>query len=58
MRGRVPHDGIGPFVGAAERWIQENAMRQDGAPWEVYLDDPSIPDPRTEIFLPCTEALR
>ena len=40
---------------AAERWIQENAMRQDGDAWEVYLDDPSVAEPRTEVFVPCTD---
>lgn len=23
------------------------------APWESYLDEPGVPEPRTEVFLPC-----
>jgi hypothetical protein len=22
-------------------------------PWECYLDDPEVPAPRTEVFMPC-----
>lgn len=41
---------------AVELWIEENAHRAAGAPWEVYVTDPTDhPDPkdwRTDVFWP------
>ncbi len=43
---------------AAVRWVTENSLRQEGDAWETYLDEPSVPEPRTEVFVPCTVAHR
>jgi len=59
---RVVHQGayadVAAAYQAAVRWIAENAMQQNGDAWERYLDEPSVPEPRTEVFVPCTPAHR
>ncbi len=59
---RVIHTGAYSEVAGAyeagERWIAENGFRPSGVPWESYLDEPSVPEPRTAVFLPCVEAHR
>lgn len=59
---RVLHQGgyaeVAAAYEAAERWIAENAMRPSAAPWEMYLDEPGVAAPRTEVFMPCVEAHR
>ena len=59
---RVMHRGsyaeVAAAYEAAVRWIDENACRQSGDAWEVYLDGPEVPEPRTEVFVPCTPAHR
>jgi effector-binding domain-containing protein len=57
---RVLH--VGDYAGvagayqAAERWIVENGYVATGSPWESYLDEPDVAEPRTLVFQPCTEA--
>ena len=36
-------------------WVQSEGLTLNGAPWEVYVDDPTTVDPstlRTEIYVP------
>lgn len=51
-----PYDELQQTYAALERWIEQNGWRANGAPWEVYLNDPSlVPDPkdwRTEVCWP------
>ena len=40
-------------------WIQSEGLTPNGAPWEVYVDDPTTVDPsklRTEIFVPVCDS--
>ena len=59
---RVLHQGsyaeLAGAYDAAVRWIDENACRQDGDAWEMYLDGPEVAEPRTEVFVPCVPAHR
>lgn len=34
------------------RSVQESGARVTGAPWECYLDEPGVPEPRTEVVVP------
>ncbi len=50
---RGAYDEIGPAYEAAEAYAVENHLEPAGQPWEFYLDAPDVPEPRTEVFLPC-----
>lgn len=41
---------------AAISWLTDEGCVVRGAPWECYLDGPEVPEPRTEVFIPCTTA--
>ncbi|MEO8256493.1 MAG: GyrI-like domain-containing protein [Acidobacteriota bacterium] len=51
-----PYEQLGETYAAAERWMEENAVRPADAPWEWYVTDPAEhPDPsdwRTHVFWP------
>jgi effector-binding domain-containing protein len=47
-----PYDTIGLAYEAVEKWLAEHDYLPAGAPWECYLDEPSVPNPRTEIVFP------
>ena len=53
-----PYEQLFDAHAAVQLWIEENAHRSAGAPWEVYVTDPADhPDPkdwRTDIFWPIT----
>ncbi len=59
---RVMHRGAYADVRAAYeaalRWIDANGMQTAGDPWESYLDEPDVAEPRTEVFVPCRRAHR
>lgn len=50
------YDGVGAAYQAALDWLTEEGHVTTGTPWESYLDGPDVPEPRTEVFLPCTAA--
>ena len=54
-----PYDELRDAYAALERWIADQGLRPNGAPWEVYLTDPGeVPDPqdwRTEIYWPVAD---
>ena len=31
----------------------DDGYRPSGAPWESYLDEPDVSEPRTMVYLPC-----
>ncbi len=39
---------------AIEGWLARTGRRPAGAPWEQYLDEPTVPLPRTLITFPCS----
>jgi AraC family transcriptional regulator len=51
-----PYDHLQDAYAAVEEWIAANGFRQNGAPWEAYLNDPADnPNPqdwKTEIYWP------
>jgi effector-binding domain-containing protein len=53
---RGAYDELGLTYEALEKWVVENGYRVTGAPWESYLDEPDVAEPRTEVYLPCVEA--
>ena len=57
---RTVHHGayskLGDAYGALESWVLENGYQTSSAPWEVYLDEPGVAVPRTEVFMPCAPA--
>jgi effector-binding domain-containing protein len=55
---RGSYDRLRAAYEAAESWVLENGFALNGDPWELYLDDPEVPEPRTEVFMPCAEAHR
>jgi effector-binding domain-containing protein len=48
-----PYDDVGAAYEAALSWITDEGCVVTGAPWECYLDGPEVPEPRTEVFIPC-----
>jgi len=48
------YDGVGAAYAAATDWIADNGFVVSGRAWERYLDGPEVPQPRTEVFVPCT----
>jgi AraC family transcriptional regulator len=51
-----PYDQLQNAYAAVEEWIAVNGFRQNGAPWEAYLNDPAdYPNPqdwKTEVYWP------
>lgn len=58
--GRVAHtmhigayDRVGAAYDAAREYVIDNGHEPSDTPWECYLDGPDVPEPRTEVFMPC-----
>lgn len=49
---RGPYQGVAEAYEALERWVQDSGDHVAGAPWETYLDEPEVAEPRTEVFAP------
>jgi AraC-like DNA-binding protein/effector-binding domain-containing protein len=51
-----PYDQLPEAYAAVEEWIAANGFRQNGAPWEAYMnspaDHPNPQDWKTEVFWP------
>lgn len=51
-----PYDQLPDAYAAVEEWIATNGFRENGAPWEAYLNDPvDHPNPqdwKTEVYWP------
>lgn len=51
-----PYDKLSELHAAVQQWIEAHALESAGAPWEIYVTDPSDhPDPRdwrTDVFWP------
>jgi effector-binding domain-containing protein len=56
---RIPHVGpyenIGPAYQAGEGWLAAHHKGRRGDPWECYLDDPDVENPRTVVYMPFSE---
>jgi effector-binding domain-containing protein len=49
---RGDYGGVGVAYEAAEKWLAGKGYRPDGEPWESYLDEPEVAEPRTLVHLP------
>jgi effector-binding domain-containing protein len=47
--------GVGATYGVLAEWIAGHGYVATGQPWESYLDEPGVAEPRTQVYLPCTE---
>jgi effector-binding domain-containing protein len=44
---------VGAAYDAAQRFLTDEGYEVSGDPWECYLDEPDVAQPRTEVFMPC-----
>ncbi len=44
---------VGSAYDAAAQFLTDEGYEVAAAPWECYLDNPDVPAPRTEVFMPC-----
>jgi effector-binding domain-containing protein len=60
MVARTVHSGsyleLGQAYAALEAWLASHGYVATGAPWEVYVDEPTVDNPRTLVLSPCTPA--
>ncbi len=49
---RGPYQGVREAYDALDRSVRESGDHVADAPWEAYLDEPEVPEPRTEVFVP------
>lgn len=47
------YSAVGAAFEAVERWLADNGWVISDAPWEEYLDEPTVPQPRTLVTFPC-----
>lgn len=50
---RGAYDAVPAAYDAASRWLNDNGYVPAGAPWETYLDEPEVAEPRTVVHMPC-----
>lgn len=57
MAARLVHHGSYDTLAGAwkalEAWVIDNGYTFTADPWEAYLDEPDVVQPRTEIVMPC-----
>ena len=51
-----PYAEVGAAHRALEQWATNHGYVTTGLAWECYLDEPTVPNPRTKVFLPCGRA--
>lgn len=47
------YDDVAAAYEAATSWLTDEGCVTTGDAWECYLDGPEVPEPRTEVFIPC-----
>lgn len=50
------YDDLPAAYDALMAWIRDHGRSVAADPWEAYLDGPEVPQPRTEVCFPVTEA--
>ena len=50
---RGSYDSVEATWRRAEAWMAERGYSVSDVPWESYLDEPDVPEPRTLIVMPC-----
>lgn len=48
------YDDLPAAYDAVGDWLTDNGFVRSGEPWESYVDEPDVPEPRTLVFFPCT----
>jgi effector-binding domain-containing protein len=49
---RGPYDQVSEAYEAGEKWLADHRFTASGLPWESYLDEPDVAEPRTVVSLP------
>lgn len=50
---RGDYAGIGAAYEAVEAWLADRGCLPSEPPWESYLDEPGVAQPRTVLQMPC-----
>ncbi len=50
------YDRVGAAYEAVAEWLASTGRVPNGEPWECYLDDPTVAEPRTLVCFPCAAA--
>jgi effector-binding domain-containing protein len=50
---RGGYDTVGETYQVIAEWLTAHGYSTAGAPWESYLDEPGVSDPRTVVAFPC-----
>lgn len=53
-----PYDTVGRAWRALSDWVVDHGYVATEAPWECYLDEPGVAQPRTVVMMPCSEPAR
>jgi effector-binding domain-containing protein len=53
---RGDYAGVGATYGVLYAWIAGHGFVPTEEPWECYLDEPDVPEPRTQVYVPCAKA--
>jgi effector-binding domain-containing protein len=48
-----PYAGVAAAYQAGEAWLAEHGGEASAPPWESYLDEPDVAEPRTLVSMPC-----
>lgn len=48
-----PYADVGAAYAAAQAYVVDNGYEPSEAPWESYLSEPDVAEPRTAVFVPC-----
>jgi effector-binding domain-containing protein len=50
---RGAYEAVADAYDVATRWLADNGYVPAGEPWETYLDEPAVAEPRTIVHMPC-----
>jgi len=53
---RGDYAGVGATYSMLYGWLAGHGYVPTAQPWECYLDEPDVPEPRTQIYVPCANA--
>jgi len=53
---RGDYAGLGATYALLYSWIADHGYVPTAQPWECYLDEPDVPEPRTQVYVPCAKA--
>jgi len=55
---RGDYAGVGAAYDEVQQWLTANGYAASGPPWESYLDEPEVDQPRTVVQFPCARVAR